>query len=42
VNRVTKRATVLVPDPAGLEFSDGTRYRPYYVPLSLLELLNEE
>jgi hypothetical protein len=37
VNRVTRRATVLVPDPEGRRFSDGLRYRTYYVPLTLLE-----
>jgi hypothetical protein len=33
VNRLTKRATVLVDDPLGELFSDGRRYRCYYVPL---------
>jgi len=33
VNRLTKRATVLVEDPAGERFSDGRRYRRYYVPI---------
>jgi hypothetical protein len=37
VNRVTRRATVLVPDPRGERFSDGGRYTRYYVPLSQLE-----
>ncbi len=36
LNRVTKRATVLVEQPDGVPFSDGRRYRKYYVPLSLL------
>lgn len=36
VNRVTKRATVLVPDPAGQEYSNGRRYAKYYVPLEEL------
>jgi hypothetical protein len=36
VNRITRRATVLVPDPAGEPFSDGRRYRRYYVPLAAL------
>jgi hypothetical protein len=36
VNRITKRATVLVEDPAGLRFSDGRCYRPYYVPIARL------
>jgi hypothetical protein len=36
VNRVTKRATVLVEDPGGQTYSDGLRYRTYYVPISRL------
>jgi hypothetical protein len=36
LNRVTKRATVLVPDPAGRLATDGRRYRWFYVPLQLL------
>jgi hypothetical protein len=39
VNRVTKRATVLVEDAAGQRYSDGRRYRKYYVPLASLEPL---
>jgi hypothetical protein len=38
LNRVTKRATVLVPDADGELMSDGQRYRRYYVPLRLLAL----
>lgn len=37
VNRITKRATVLVEDPGGDRYSDGTRYRKYYVPVAELE-----
>lgn len=39
VNRITKRATVLVPtgNGEGELFSDGQRYKRYYVPVSLLE-----
>jgi hypothetical protein len=33
VNRLTKRATVLVEDAEGERFSDGRRYRKYYVPI---------
>jgi len=33
VNRLTKRATVLVEDAEGERFSDGRRYRRYYVPI---------
>jgi hypothetical protein len=36
VNRITKRATVLVEHPDGLKYSDGCRYKTYYVPISLL------
>ncbi len=38
VNRITKRATVLVPSPHGMRFSDGQTYAKYYVPLSQLSL----
>jgi hypothetical protein len=37
VNRVTKRATVLVEDPTGPRYSDGHHYRKYYIPLAWLE-----
>jgi|SRR5579862_6153198 len=37
VNRITKRATVLVADPAGQSYSDGLRYKTYYVPLGRLQ-----
>lgn len=37
VNRITKRATVLVPSGDGELFSDGQRYKRYYVPVSMLE-----
>jgi hypothetical protein len=36
VNRITKRATVLVEDPAGRLFSDGRRYATFYVPVAML------
>lgn len=36
VNRVTKRATVLVEDADGALYSDGRRYKVYYVPVGLL------
>jgi hypothetical protein len=36
VNRITTRATVLVEDAEGQPFSDGRRYKTYYVPLPLL------
>ena len=38
VNRITKRATVLVADPRGERWSDGHRYVRYYVPLGALHL----
>ncbi len=37
VNRITKRATVLVEDPEGKQYSDGLRYKAYYVPITLLK-----
>lgn len=36
VNRITKRATVLVDDPAGRLFTDGRRYATFYVPVARL------
>ncbi len=39
VNRISQRATVLVPDPEGQRFSDGGRYRRFYVPLTILRKL---
>jgi hypothetical protein len=39
VNRITKRATVLVQDPDGVRFSDGSRYKTYYVPLVHLNVV---
>ncbi len=36
VNRITKRATVLVPDPRGTRYNDGRCYRKFYVPLEAL------
>jgi hypothetical protein len=41
VNRITKRATVLVEDPAGMLYSDGHRYKGYYVPIGWLKSLEE-
>lgn len=39
INRIHKRATVLVPHPQGQAYSDGSRYLKYYVPLrSLVKL----
>lgn len=36
VNRITKRATVLVQDRRGVRYSDGRRYLKFYVPLPRL------
>lgn len=41
VNRITRRATVLVVDPQGQLYGDGKRYRKFYVPLSHLELVSK-
>ncbi len=41
VNRITRRATVLVVDPQGQLYGDGRRYRKFYVPLSHLELASK-
>ncbi|MAT14161.1 MAG: SprT-like family protein [Planctomyces sp.] len=37
VNRISKRVTVLVPDPRGERYTDGRRYIKYYVPLASLK-----
>lgn len=39
VNRITRRVTVLVPNPQGEPFSDGRRYLRYYVPMEGLRKL---
>jgi hypothetical protein len=39
VNRITQRATVLVDHPEGVRYSDGRRYRKYYIPLAHLQPL---
>ena len=41
VNRVTKRATVLVADQRGRLYSDGNYYAKYYVPISQLTAIDE-
>ncbi len=41
VNRITKRATVLVEDASGEPYSNGKRYRKFYVPIGMLEPVNE-
>lgn len=40
VNRITKRATVLVEHSGGSLYSDGKRYSKYYIPLAALEPLD--
>lgn len=40
VNRVNKRATVLVECPEGQPYSDGKRYRKFYIPLPMLEAIS--
>lgn len=37
VNRITRRATVLVESPAGVLYSDGKRYRKFYIPIAGLK-----
>jgi hypothetical protein len=39
INRITKRATVLVESANGRTYSDGRRYAVYYVPIGLLQPL---
>ena len=41
VNRITKRATVLVEDQSSPLYSDGKRYAKFYVPVSLLEPMSK-
>jgi hypothetical protein len=36
VNRITRRATVLVPSDKGMPYSDGKKYLKFYIPLPLL------
>jgi hypothetical protein len=36
VNRITRRATVLVPSKTGELYTDGNRYQKFYVPLARL------
>jgi hypothetical protein len=39
VNRITKRATVLVEDRRGEPYSDGRRYAKFYVPVQDLRVV---
>src|SRR5262249_49030769 len=36
VNRITRRATILVENPAGQRYTDGKHYQKFYVPLTEL------
>ena len=36
VNRITRRATILVESDAGTAYSDGKRYLKFYIPLTML------
>jgi len=42
VNRITKRATVLVRDTQGRQYGDGHRYARFYVPVESLETLQSD
>lgn len=42
VNRITRRATILVEDPKGERYSNGTHYIKYYIPLRLLTRVETE
>lgn len=37
VNRITKRATILVEHPGGILYNDGCKYQKFYVPLQHLK-----
>ncbi len=41
INRIRIRATVLVEDSEGQRYSDGKRYRKFYVPLPYLEKVEQ-
>ncbi len=41
VNRITKRATVLVEDSCGIRYTDGKRYAKFYVPVGQLKQVEE-
>ena len=42
VNRITKRATVLVKETHGRRYADGHRYARFYVPVESLEALQAD
>jgi hypothetical protein len=37
LNRVNRRATVLVESPAGVRYTNGKRYEKFYIPLGMLK-----
>jgi hypothetical protein len=37
INRITRRATVLVEDPNGVRYTNGKHYLKFYIPLDMLE-----
>jgi hypothetical protein len=39
VNRINKRATVLVEDRHGMRYSDGKHYSKFYIPIQMLEVV---
>lgn len=39
VNRIAKRATVLVPDERGMPYTDGRKYVKYYIPVAHLKVV---
>lgn len=41
VNRINKRATVLVEDPAGVPYRNGKHYQKYYIPAEYLETVED-
>lgn len=40
INRITRRATVLVEDPRGQRYSDGRCYSKFYVPFEMLHRIS--
>lgn len=40
VNRINKRATVLVEDRHGMRYSDGKHYSKFYIPVQMLEMVD--
>ncbi|MGU9950960.1 MAG: SprT-like domain-containing protein [Gammaproteobacteria bacterium WSBS_2016_MAG_OTU1] len=40
INRINKRATVLVKDPKGKRYTDGNCYQKFYMPLTMLQRIS--